>query len=78
MVLKMGFSELKYKIDAAKARHEYEKSKLALQHSEEMKKLVAQCNHKYEDGTSAVRYWEGHSRMDFGKECAICGNRNVH
>lgn len=73
----MGFSELKYKIDATKARHEYEKSKLATQHSEEMKKLIAQCNHKYEDGTSAAVYWEGNNRMSYGKQCNICGNKNL-
>ncbi|MDF2534066.1 MAG: hypothetical protein K0R18_223 [Bacillales bacterium] len=73
----MSYSPLKYKIEEAKARHEHEKFKLAKEHTDEMKKLLAQCTHKYEDGSSATHYWEGHHRMDYGRECNICGSKNI-
>jgi urocanate hydratase len=71
----MGYSPLKYKIEEAKARHEHEKTQLAAKHKKEMNDLMNQCTHKYEDGSSAVNYYEGIHRMDFGKECAICKRR---
>lgn len=68
----MGYSPLKYKIEEAKARHEHESSQLVAKHKKEMKELMNQCTHKYEDDKSAEVYWEGHNRMDFGKKCSIC------
>lgn len=65
------FSELKYQISTAKAKHEYEMEKLKAQQEKEMNQLKSKCSHKYDDGTNASR--DHGTQRDSWYKCDICG-----
>lgn len=68
----MSFSKLKYQIQTTRIKHEREKEELYSKHQKELKILISQCRHVYENGNSAKVIWEGTNRMGWGYRCEIC------
>lgn len=68
----MPHSELKYRIQLTRLEHERERGSMYKRHQEELQKLLSQCRHVYDNGSSARVLWE-QSRTHWGYECSICG-----
>lgn len=67
----MAMSELKHKIDLLNLEEKYELEKLKMKYETERKQLLAKCNHRY-DNNSSAEIMKG-LQWDNWYECAICG-----
>ena len=67
----MKVSELKYKIEIMKTKHEYDLKTLKMVQDMELKALLSSCIHKYDDGSSAMS-WKGMQHNGY-EVCEICG-----
>lgn len=64
-------SKLQYEIQTLKLKRDYEVKVLQMKYDMEIEQLKQQCNHKYDDGSSATT-WEGMQHNGYEK-CLICG-----
>lgn len=67
----MKVSNLKHKLEILDLTHKHAMDVLRLQHANERKNLLASCNHKYDDGSTAGEF-QGDQR-DNWYACNICG-----